>query len=209
MGVGLSQVPYEFQIIGNNFHDTVGPGIGVINTEWGEDIVENIIAKCRGVGILVDRTTNSYLLKIKNNTIDDNLGNGIEFVNQLSLSISVVENNIISNHTQAGTYGLTVDSGTTAANSVVAMLVDYNTYYNNTANLNNLNYGPHDTHGGSNPYIGQSTEDYTLNVAVLTPANAFPGIQFPNHSSGQSKPENYLYPGAVQPQILPFPQTLV
>lgn len=36
-------------------------------------------------------------------------------------------------------------------------------------------------------------------MTVLTPANAFPGIPFPNHLSGQSQPQNYLYPGAVQP----------
>jgi hypothetical protein len=37
-------------------------------------------------------------------------------------------------------------------------------------------------------------------MTVLTPSNAFPGIPFPNHLAGQSKPQNYQYPGAVQPQ---------
>jgi hypothetical protein len=36
-------------------------------------------------------------------------------------------------------------------------------------------------------------------MTVLTPTNAFPGIPAPNHLSGQSNPQNYLYPGAVQP----------
>ncbi len=36
-------------------------------------------------------------------------------------------------------------------------------------------------------------------MTVLTPSNAFPGIPAPNHLSGQSHPQNYLYPGAVQP----------
>lgn len=35
---------------------------------------------------------------------------------------------------------------------------------------------------------------------VLSYTNAFPGIPFPNHLSGQSTPQNYRYPGAVQPQ---------
>jgi|SRR5271165_72538 len=35
--------------------------------------------------------------------------------------------------------------------------------------------------------------------SVLSYTNAFPGIPFPNHLAGQSQPQNYLYPGAVQP----------
>lgn len=39
---------------------------------------------------------------------------------------------------------------------------------------------------------------------VLSYTNALPSIPFPNHSSGQSKPQSFRYPGAVQPQaILP------
>jgi hypothetical protein len=36
-------------------------------------------------------------------------------------------------------------------------------------------------------------------MTVLSYTNAFPGIPIPNHLSGQSKPQNYLYPGALQP----------
>jgi hypothetical protein len=36
-------------------------------------------------------------------------------------------------------------------------------------------------------------------MPVLSYTNAFPGIAFPNHLSGQSKPQSYRYPGAVQP----------
>jgi hypothetical protein len=35
---------------------------------------------------------------------------------------------------------------------------------------------------------------------VLSYTNAFPGIPFPNHLTGQAKPQSYRYPGAVQPQ---------
>jgi hypothetical protein len=35
-------------------------------------------------------------------------------------------------------------------------------------------------------------------MTVLSYTNAFPGIPFPNHLSGQSKPQSYLYPGGVQ-----------
>jgi hypothetical protein len=35
--------------------------------------------------------------------------------------------------------------------------------------------------------------------SVLQPSNAFPGIPFPQHLSGQSSVQNFRYPGAVQP----------
>lgn len=46
-------------------------------------------------------------------------------------------------------------------------------------------------------------------MTVLTPTNAFPGIPAPQHLSGQSTVQNYIYPGAVQvkstgPAVLSF-----
>jgi len=41
-------------------------------------------------------------------------------------------------------------------------------------------------------------------LSKLTPANAFPGIPFPQHGTGLSKNvENFIYPGAVQPPASP------
>ena len=73
-----------------------------------------------------------------------------------------LSNCIISNHTGGSKFGLNVDAGATATNDRANAFVDYNTYYGNTADLQNVSYGVHDTHGGSNPYVGQSTENYTL-----------------------------------------------
>jgi hypothetical protein len=36
--------------------------------------------------------------------------------------------------------------------------------------------------------------------SVLSYTNAFPGIPLPQHLSGQTTVQNYLYPGALQPQ---------
>jgi hypothetical protein len=147
-------------IIGCNVHDTVGPGI---YTSQPTIVSSTIVAKCRGYGIYgYDGGVNYYPLSICNCTIDGNAGNGIEITTQGVLSSAIVLNNILSNHTQAGTYGLTVDAGTTAQNNAVKGFVDFNTFYNNTTDVNAISYGPHDTHGGSNPYVGQSTENYTL-----------------------------------------------
>lgn len=58
-------------------------------------------------------------------------------------------------------------------------------------------------------------------MTVLGTSNAFPGIPAPQHLSGQSTVQNYLYPGAIQLQAtvtvlksseaflgIPFPQHL-
>lgn len=36
-------------------------------------------------------------------------------------------------------------------------------------------------------------------MTVLSYTNAFPGVPFPGHTVGQSKPQNFCFPGAVQP----------
>jgi hypothetical protein len=36
-------------------------------------------------------------------------------------------------------------------------------------------------------------------MTVLTPSEAFLGIPYPQHLSGQTKVTSFLYPGAVQP----------
>ena len=144
-------------IYGNNFHDLNGGGL---NTNTGGIIANNIIAKCLLDGIKFTTGANSPI--IINNTIDGNLLNGIEVTLVAELQNWLVMNNIISNHTVAGKYGINIGAGTIGPNTAASIISDYNVYYNNTINLNGISYGPHDTHGGSNPYVGQSTENYTL-----------------------------------------------
>jgi hypothetical protein len=78
------------------------------------------------------------------------------------VGFSIINNNIISNHVTAATYGITVEAGTAAQNSRIAGFIDYNTFYNNSANYNAINAGAHDTALGVTPYVNSSTEDYTL-----------------------------------------------
>lgn len=145
-------------MIGCNVHDTIGGGIEIV-FDNSFVIQSCIIAKCGSYGIYYQANFGV----ISNNTIDGNAGDGIELHDgNASLSTVNIMNNIISNHVNGGTYGLTVDSGTTAENDLVKGLVDYNVFYNNSQDVNAISYGAHDTHGGSNPYVGQSTENYTL-----------------------------------------------
>lgn len=156
---------YSSFIYGNNIHDWVGNGVTtggagdneLLNTK----VINNIIAKCSGIGIKV-----SGMCSISNNTIDGNTSHGIEVTHggsNASISKSGgIFNNIISNHTGAGTFGIVIDTLTAAQNDRLASIFDYNVYYNNSSDLSGIDYGPHDTHGGSDPYVAQSTENYTL-----------------------------------------------
>jgi Right handed beta helix region len=146
-------------VIGCNVHDCTSHGIAV-NGNARNAIDDCIVAKNKGDGIKV-QANNSPIL-IKNCTIDGNLGHGVEVTSQNYLSGLVMMSNIISNHTQAGKYGVTVGAGTATQNSAIVQFFDKNTYYNNTTNYNAINAGAHDTALGSNPYNAQSTEDYTL-----------------------------------------------
>lgn len=154
---------------GCNFHDNIGPIF-----EWGGGggftCVDNIFAKNGGDGLTIDNVSGSGLTIIKNNTIDGNLGHGLNFTAAANLGQVDCHNNIISNHTQSGKYGINVGSGTAAANNKIAMFLDYNTFYNNTNDLNNLSYGAHDTSSSGSapntisatPYVASSTENYAL-----------------------------------------------
>jgi hypothetical protein len=154
-------------VVGCNIHDCIGPAISLANIGG---VTGNIIAKCGGTGINIAFSGSNYQQNVKNNTIDGNLGSGIVFATQEALQLTTCLNNIISNHTQSGTYGMTVSAGTTAANNLVKGFVDYNTFYNNTTDLNSIGYGAHDTSNSGSapnlisatPYVASSTENYTL-----------------------------------------------
>jgi hypothetical protein len=140
-----------------NMHDLVN--YGILGSSNGAPLIvlNCIIAKGQTDGIL---QAGYQLTVIRNCTIDGNLGHGINLTTTSQNSNVVdISSNIISNHTQAGKYGITLGLSGGAGTQG---FIDYNVYYNNTANLNNVTQGAHDTIGGSNPYVGQATENYTL-----------------------------------------------
>lgn len=137
-----------------NIHDTVGPGCAIsANTHY----YNNIISKCRGDGIAIKTNVPFAII---NNTIDGNAGHGIYCSAYTAANTSTIINNIISNHTVAGKYGINLVGLTDVM--MTQNVIDYNVFYNNTSDVSPLSYGPHDTHGGSDPFTAQSTEDYTL-----------------------------------------------
>lgn len=144
----------------------------------GSSLIGCIISKSRGGDGIQVSTTSVGLNEIDNCTVDGNAGHGIVVNTQAALAQTTLRNNIISNHTGAGKYGLTVSAGTTAQNDRVKMGCNNNVYYNNTADVNAISYGANDTHGGANPFVDQANDDYTLTAAYIDtgyPTTKFPG----------------------------------
>jgi parallel beta helix pectate lyase-like protein len=151
------------KIIGCNIHDVVANSL-VTNAGLGAgslDVDDTIIAKSQnGQGIAL---VGSLMVNIKNCTIDGHAFDGIQMDTGFSPALApwVLMNNIISNN---GSFGIECANGNTAAqNAALSVFADYNTFFNNASgDLSNFSYGPHDIHGGANPFVGQPTENYTL-----------------------------------------------
>lgn len=140
-------------IVSCNFHDLLS-GMGGGNVFI---IISNcIIAKNAGNGLDFGGPCH-----VMNNTIDGNSGHGISLSASSIDRQTIVTNNIISNHTTAGKFGLNV-TGTTATNDLLKALIDFNVFYNNTSNYSGISAGAHDTALVVTPYAGSATENYQL-----------------------------------------------
>lgn len=107
---------------------------------------------------------------VENSTIDNNTGPGIEIANTASAAwTKLVNNNITFN----GTYGITIDAGTSTANTAAIAFEDYNNVFNNTSGgYHNLNAGTHDVSLNPGYTAGSGAYTPTSNVAALIAAAA-------------------------------------
>jgi len=151
-----------------NIHDTVGPGVA-----GGQQprLYYTIVAKCRGDGVTIvdDGSHGVYHAVLQNCTIDANLGNGITISNAGDAGVIQdlrLFNCLVTNHTGIGKYGVACNFGTIAANDLARVFLDWNGFFGNTNDLQNLSYGPHDTLLSASPYVAQATENYTLKAAL-------------------------------------------
>jgi hypothetical protein len=158
-GAGIvTAVPLNSGIIaGCNIHDTIAAGVsgGTVT------IASNIIAKCNGDGIIIGLGS-ATSVSVFGNTVDGNAGHGINLNSATPIVSTAVFNNIFSNHVGSGKAGLRCGSGTAAANVRIAGFIDYNSFYNNTANYSAFNASPHDTALSVTPYVNSATENYSL-----------------------------------------------
>lgn len=144
-----------------NIHDLPST-LGGITAQGPITVANCIIAKTAGDGVILP--SNQTTASVINCTVDGNTGNGITIdISTGQVDREVVFNTIISNHTGVGKFGLrnSGDRNATQA-SQIAVFIDYNTYYNNTANYSVINAGVHDTALIVTPYVASSTGNYAL-----------------------------------------------
>jgi hypothetical protein len=141
-----------------NIHDCIGPGVVVSS---GMALINCIIAKNGGDGVYT--AGNYWGNLIANNTIDGNAGHGINITDRETLSITTIMGNLITNHTGVGKAGLAVTAPSTLVQiDRIKAMMDYNSFYNNTTTYLSVSPNPHDVVLSSDPYVGQSTQNYKL-----------------------------------------------
>lgn len=171
----ITTISYGTRISNCNIHECIGLQIDL---GGGSTIRSSLIVKGRADGVSITNSQ-SFVMVLVNNTIDGNVGNGVIVVTQAALGSLLLSNNVISNHTGGGKYGLTISAGTTATNDKVKMGADFNVYYNNTGDVNAISYGVNDQHGGADPYVDQVNNDYTLTTTYKN--TGFPQGNFPGY----------------------------
>ena len=141
---GITVTNYNPLIIGCYVHHMGGIGITMPNIAMGT-ITNNIIYANKGDGINMSvGTSPSYTYSISNNTIDGNGGHGIILSVSSAINDFHIYNNIISNHTTAAKFAISV-AGTLATNNRMKQFIDYNNLFNNTGTYSGISAGTHDT----------------------------------------------------------------
>lgn len=180
----------------NNFHNLTAGAIN--NASTIIDITNNIFSNCGADTVTISGSGNASTLV--GNTFDAGIGHGVIFSSAAqSILQAKILNNIFSNFNQASKYAINGSVNTTAINDREKGLIDYNTFYNNTANYNAITAGANDTQLSADPYVSQSTQDYRLATALLNGVG-YPNTAYPQHGSGKSTSDrSYITPGAINP----------
>lgn len=178
-GSGTPSASYAVSLYGDdgtmqgcNIHDALTNGVDVGNSCA---IVGNIFSNLKGSAAAINLGSiagSVFMQTVLNNTIDNGLGSGIVVNNGGNVPVVSIHNNIISNMTASGKFGLQLTSQTAAVNNALNLggFIDNNTYYGNTTDTSGIGYGGNDTSNSgtapntiaSSPYVASSTENYTL-----------------------------------------------
>lgn len=182
----------------NNVHDiTAGFSSSISSSQF---IIGNIFANC-GADVLTSSLAHGgTLVYIVGNTFDNGAGHGIIFTTTAGSIFGVnIQNNIFSNFSQASKFAINGSFNATALNDILKGIINPNTFYNNTANYNQITAGANDTQLSVSPYVNRSTENYRLQTSLLNGVG-FPTATFPQNGSGKTSIRTYTTPGAVTPQ---------
>jgi hypothetical protein len=170
-------------------HHARANGININTASYGITIDSCLIHGNVGDGINVTGGS-AAITVLTHNTIDGNSGHGIVVNNFVSLMMLTIRYNLITNHTQASKYGITVATGSALANDPYIGDVGYNWLYNNTGHYQNLTPSPTDSLGVDPQYRDATNGDLTPTGSARWWINeGWPG---------QATPVGYRTPGAVQ-----------
>lgn len=161
------------------------------SSTYGAAIDECLVYANVGDGLNLT-TSGSGKIHASHNTIDGNQGHGIAVTTFVTAMNTTLRYNLITNHTQASKYGITISTGSALVNDPHITSIGYNWLYNNTANYQNLTQPPTDTVGTDPQYTDAANGDFSVGT------NAKGAIQ--ETWLGQSTPTSYREPGAVQRQ---------
>lgn len=160
-GQGILCGSYQTTIDGCHIHDCRDIGVKSNNTAAGIRIFDSVIKSNRSDGVNCTGNQGYQGNLVIRNVIRDNLGHGINIATSAALIEAVIKNNLITGHNQASKNGINIAAGTAALNDALAQIIDYNAFYNNTANYSGISAGAHDVVLSADPYV--SSSDYTLN----------------------------------------------
>jgi hypothetical protein len=155
----------QANIMGCNFHDLGGP----VCTVNAATIMDCRFYKCVKEFILCSLSDNRANITIRNNTFDSGSADAVSLTTAIAVINATILDNIFSNNLGSSKTALKL-TGTTALNDRMKMFLNYNDYYNNTANVSGFTIGAQDL--TLDPQYTSST-DQTLNGTNLQ-AQAYP-----------------------------------
>jgi hypothetical protein len=158
-------------VIGNYIHNVRGPAISVQYSAQPcttfASICYNTIVNNLSDGIQINATAGgaiAYGYAVFNNTINNNGGHGIN-VSTGNLAFLTCFNNIISNHTGSGKYGINFADTLTTNRRIQRNPFDANCFYGNTTDWSNWAYQTNDIQ--ANPgYVNAASGNYATGAAV-------------------------------------------
>lgn len=177
-----------------NVHDCWGGGLQT-TAGFFTAVVNSLFANNKGTAIYLQNGSGQTPAAVQNCTIVGNGADGIYIANADTLSSSLIQDNIIKDHTGAGKYGIKTGSGTTASNDRMRGLTCRNWFHNNTADALNLTVGAlyGDSTGVDPGFSSAANENYAITGA----AKGWAARAFVNTKSGTTPPTSYQNPGAV------------
>lgn len=190
-GYGISTLDYITRVVGCKIREVGEHAIRLGSASHAVEVVNTIIYKPYGDAVRTSTGSYQFGSLVANCTIDQVQGYGIYLVDASAVAGFTIINNIFSNISQASKEAIYCAAGSLALNDRLRGFIDYNFFYNNTADHALLSAGANSGTGTDPGYVDPSNGDHRIGTALK--ALGFPG-QFLNATGSIG----YMDPGAVQ-----------